>query len=197
MLIYGLDPTTGTLETNGLWPIIMAEMTMLCMANPNENMRFFIFPCAIKAKFYPILLFALFTLMSGFKIQFDVLSGILYGFIHHFILKDKLTLTDNMAKKIEGCFPFNLLKKIKGYVPAASSGLPFSSVAITSSSVGNYTSQNDTSFESSENRNSSANTSQSSSSGGFKAFTGKGVTVGGSLGLNNSEYEGINQNNNN
>ena len=37
-------------ENNGLWPIIMSELTLLCMMNPESPMRVFFFPCEVKAK---------------------------------------------------------------------------------------------------------------------------------------------------
>ena len=88
-------------ENSGLWPIIMAEMTLLCMANPDSPMRLFFFPCVIKAKFYPFLLFGFFMLMSGFQIQFDVFAGILYGVFYHFVLRNKVQISDSFAKKCE------------------------------------------------------------------------------------------------
>ena len=37
----------------GLWPILMCDLTLICLRNPESNMRFFFFPCNIKAKYYP------------------------------------------------------------------------------------------------------------------------------------------------
>lgn len=185
VLIMGL--TNEGVETNGLWPIIMAEITMLCMANPDALMRFFLFPCTIKAKYYPFLLFGLFTLFSGFQIQFDLFAGIIYGVFHHYVLKDKLTLSDEVAQKLEKCIPFSLIKKINGFVPVGSSSLPFS--IVVTNNAGGSTIQNDSTTETN-----STQSSKSSNSNSFKAFSGKGVTVGGSLGLSNGDYEGISQN---
>ncbi len=182
-LVIGITPYG--VETNGLWPIIMAEITMLCMANPDANMNIFLFPCQIKAKYYPFLLFALFTLFSGFQIQFDLLSAVFYGVFHHYVLKDKLTLTDNASKRLEGCFPFNLIKRVKGFVPVGSSQLPFAMVYANSN--GGSSVQNDSVIR-------SADDSTSSGSSSFKAFSGKGVSVGGTLGLTKGDYEGISQN---
>lgn len=183
VLVYGIS-MLGGVEANGLWPIIMAEITMLCMANPNENMKIFIFPCLVKAKYYPFLLFGFFTLLSGFQVQFDVLSGILYGVLHHFVLKDKLTLTDRMAKRLEDCIPFRFIKKIRGYVPMSSSGLPFSTVRVAENS-----SSIDDNDDTVDNSNSRTDRNKY-----FKAFKSKGVTVGGSLDTSTSEYENVSQN---
>lgn len=93
-------------ENSGMWPVIMAEMTLLCLANPDSPMRMFMLPCEIKAKYYPFVLFGLFVLMNGFRIQFDVLSGILFGLLHHFVIKNKLQLTESCISRLEGCVPF-------------------------------------------------------------------------------------------
>ena len=170
----------GQVENNGLWPIIMAELTLLCMTNPEIPMRVFFFPCEVKAKFYPLVLFFLFMLLNGMKIDFGVLSGILYGFLYHYLLRNRLQISDQFIQKLEMSFLFKWMVKFNGFVSLNNSISPSIPVVIApvNSNISN------------ENNSQSGNT-------GFTAFSGKGVAVGGSLGLQSGEYSGVSQNSNN
>lgn len=170
----------GQVENNGLWPIIMAELTLLCMTNPEIPMRVFFFPCEVKAKFYPLVLFFLFMLLNGMKIDFGVLSGILYGFLYHYLLRNRLQISDQFIQKLEMSFLFKWMVKFNGFVSLNNSISPSIPVVIAPVNSG----------VSNENNNQSGNT-------GFTAFSGKGVAVGGSLGLQSGEYSGVSQNSNN
>ena len=181
--ILSLNAAGYSVENNGLWPIIMAEMTLLCMANPESPMRLFFFPCEIKAKFYPFILFALFMVMSGFQIQFDLFAGIIYGVIYHFLLRNRIAISDSFAKKCEDSFIFRWMKNFKGFVPANNSGQPVVMVRGT----GSYSTGSTASEE-----NSAPSSNQPTT---FQAFRGKGVAVGGSLGTTNGDYQGLSQNN--
>ena len=66
----------GVVRNEGLWPILLCDITLLCLSNPNENMQFRFFPCVIKAKYYPLFLFLIFTIISGFNIDFESMCGI-------------------------------------------------------------------------------------------------------------------------
>ena len=176
-------------ENNGLWPIIMAEITLLCMANPNTPMRLFFFPCELQAKFYPFILFAFFVLISGFQIQFDLFAGILYGIIYIYLLKNKMNISDSFAKKCEGCFMFKWMKDFQGFIPVGS-GQPVVMIRNTGATAveqtGNVGENNAPTAMNNVNNNNNPS--------GFKAFQGKGVAVGGTLGLENGDYQGISQN---
>ena len=91
----------GKVENNGIWPLIMGELTLLCMTNPEVPMRVFFFPCEVKAKYYPIVLFFLFVMFNGMQIDFGVLSGIIYGFLYHYLLRNRLQISDQFIQKLE------------------------------------------------------------------------------------------------
>ena len=171
----------GGVENNGLWPIIMAELTLLCMTNPEIPMRVFFFPCEVKAKYYPIVLFFIFMLFNGMHIDFGVLSGILYGFLYHYLLRNRLQISDQFIQNLEASFLFKWMVKFNGFISLNNSMSP--SIPVVIAPV------NNNSNISNEN-NQSGNT-------GFTAFSGKGVAVGGSLGLQNGEYSGVSQNSTN
>ena len=84
----------------------MCDLTLLCLSNPKEAMKIFIFPYIIKDKYYPFLLFLFFTFISGFNIDFEVLCAIGFGFLYHFYLKNRLQISNNFILKAENSFLF-------------------------------------------------------------------------------------------
>ena len=159
----------GYVENDGLWPIIMAELTLLCLCNPDIEMRFMFLPCVVKAKYYPILLFGFFTLLNQFQLNFGVLSGIIYGFLYHKYLKNMLVVSDSFINRLENCFVFNWMTKVKGYMKCNNNSVQ----NITISNVSNNIDDN--------NNNNNNNNNK-----GFVPFSGKGVTVGSSQNASNN-----------
>lgn len=156
----------GGVRNEGLWPIIMSEITLLCMSNPEAGMHFFFFPCEIKAKYYPFVLFGIFTLLSNFHIDFEVLSGILYGVLYHFYLKNHLQISDSFVQKLENHSLFKWMTMKNSFIFSNSIGpcIPID------------------------------NLSRGSSSSGFSAFKGKGISVGSSPDTGKNGYSNINAN---
>lgn len=177
----------GRVENNGLWPIIMSELTILCMANPESTMRLFLFPCDIKAKYYPFCLLIFFTVMGG-GIQFDVFSGVINGVLYHFVIKNRLSLSDTFILKCEECIVFKWLKKVPGFISLtkASSILPIS--------IPQTSSPNTSNNESNANAPSSFTNVSPPTGKGYSSFSGKGTTLGGSYGTGKGEYQGVSQN---
>ena len=181
-LVLTLNIIMGKVENNGIWPLIMGELTLLCMTNPEVPMRVFFFPCEVKAKYYPIVLFFLFVMFNGMQIDFGVLSGIIYGLLYHYLLRNKLQITDQFIQKLEISFLFKWMIKLNGFVSLSNSFNPNIPVVIAPSN-------NNVEISSSENIQ--------NPNSGFSAFRGKGVAVGGSLGINNGEYSNVSQNSSN
>ena len=162
-------------ENSGLWPVIIAEITVLCFANSNNPVRILSLPCEIKAKFYPIILFVFFIILNQFQIQVDLIVGIIYAILHHYILRNRIFISDGFVLKCEGFFLFRWLRYVPGFIPCGnvlpvptSSNQTVSDVVISSSAT-----------ESENNNN-------------FKAFRGKGISIGGSLGSSTGEYHDLN-----
>ena len=65
--------TMRGLRNKGLWPIVMCDLTLICLSNLEANMRFFVFSCNIKTKYYPLFLFAFFILLNNFNIDIELL----------------------------------------------------------------------------------------------------------------------------
>jgi membrane associated rhomboid family serine protease len=114
----------GAIEVKsaGLWPLIMAELTLLSLANPENPVALFFLPCQFPAKYYPWALLAFFTIMNPQSFQFDILCGILYGYLYFYYLRNYLTLTNETANNWEKKFIFKFLMKFNGFVTLAQTG---------------------------------------------------------------------------
>ena len=110
-------PSILNFPSSGLWTIILLDITLLCLANPDSDLRMFLIPCPIKARFYPWALFGFFTVINGFRIiQFDILAGILYGYAYFYFLKNKIQFSESCLIKLQGCFLCNKLSGINGII---------------------------------------------------------------------------------
>lgn len=162
-----LNYYNGKVENSGLWPIIMAELTLLCMSNPESLMRLFFFPCEIKAKFYPFILFSIFLILN-FQIDFGVLSGIIYGLLYHFFFRKYLQIPNKFVEIIEKSFIGSFLGKFKKFIPSNNN------IPVRIENTINKISKN-------VNK--------------FVPFKGEGIKVGGSYGTKEGDYDGVKQNN--
>lgn len=100
----------------GLWPYIIAEITIRCMKDPEAQMMFFFFPWPIKAKFYPWVLIGFFFLINMGSIQIDFIIAILYGYLYHYKLKSKLEFSIDFIRRWENRFPFKSLQGFDGFI---------------------------------------------------------------------------------
>ena len=94
----------GKIDNSGMWPYIICELTLLSLSNPNYYIKFLFFP-EFKAKFYPILVLSVFCVLNTLIIDIEVICGIIYAFIYHFLIKKKLKISNNLVRRIEniGC----------------------------------------------------------------------------------------------
>ena len=102
-------------RNDGLWPILLCDLTLLCLSNPEEPQKFYFFSFTLKAKYYPLFLFAFFTIISGFRIDLEILCGIGFGFLFHFHLKKKLLLSNDFVNIIENSPLCKWMKNLKGF----------------------------------------------------------------------------------
>jgi len=152
--------TTSGIRNEGLWPILLCDLTLLCLSNPLEPMRFFFFPCVIKAKYYPFVLFLIFTVLSGFHIDFEIFCGIGFGFLYHYYLKNKLNISNNFAMKIENSILFRWMKNKKGFINMGGVGIP-----VLQNNLANV-------------RNVNIGGNEDDNKRSLNAFKGKGIAVG-------------------
>lgn len=96
---------TDGIPTYGLWPVLITEIVIRCNKNPDALTRFCMIPCEFKQKFYPWVIFALFSLFSQF-VMYDLIVGMMVGYLRKIYLDVyrvlKFTvISDETAKKIE------------------------------------------------------------------------------------------------
>lgn len=161
-MVLKMKITMSGIRNEGLWPILMCDLTLLCLSNPEQDMRFFFFPCIIKAKYYPLVLFAIFTVLSGFNIDFEILCGIGFGFIYHYYLKNKLEISNSFALKVENSFLCRWMANKNGFISINHTGSTEIPINLE-------------------------NISNSTPTRSFSAFQGKGVAVGSSDGSTTRE----------
>ena len=104
------------INNSGIWPIIICEITLLCLNNPDSKIKFLFRPCPLKAKYYPIFILSLFILINKFRINYGIVSGFLYGIIYYYLFQNKFHLSDETIKKIENSFFCKCLIGFGGFV---------------------------------------------------------------------------------
>lgn len=128
------SPTLKAEKNSGLWGIVMCEMTLLCVSNPESPMKLLLLPFTVKAKIYPIILVLIFVLSNYLEIDVDIISGIIYGLIYFYFLKSKLQISDSFVQKLETSALFKWMGNIKGFISVThiSNGMPISITKISS-----------------------------------------------------------------
>ena len=109
-LIYFLFLKNNTVEknsinSNGLWPYIICEVTINCLISPENEIFLPFIPYGIKSKFFPIIILLIFFIFGGFEIS--VFISVIYGFIYSFLLSKYLEISDDKIINIENkCFKY-------------------------------------------------------------------------------------------
>jgi len=160
---YALYETYKTASI-GLWPIIICEMTLLCFNNPDSKIIFIVMPFPIKAKYYPIFIIIVFTLINNFRLNFQIISGFLYGIIYYYLFQNRLNISDDTIKKLENSYLCKGLTGLNGFI-----------------SIDNINNYNPTSGEV-QTMNSIDSHNQ------FSPFHGKGIQVG-----SNNDYVAVHE----
>ena len=103
-------------NNNGLLPIIICEITLLCLNNADLTINFLYKPCPIKAKYYPLFIIIIFTLINNFRINYEIISGFVYAFIYYYIIQNRFYFSDETIKKLEKSFCCKCLFGFSGFV---------------------------------------------------------------------------------
>ena len=123
-----INPEIKAKKNCGLWGIVMCEMILLCVSNPESPMKLLLLPFTVKAKIYPIILVLIFIVSNYLEIDVEIISGIIYGLIYFYYLKTKLQIPDSFIQKLETTSLFKGMSTIKGFISVThiSNGLPIS-----------------------------------------------------------------------
>ena len=96
----------------GIMPAVLAEITILSFANPNNLVTFLKIPLDFRAIYYPFILFFVFLLINLFCFKIDALCGLIFGIIFFYYLRPYLVISNDLILKIESCFPLNYIKQL-------------------------------------------------------------------------------------
>jgi membrane associated rhomboid family serine protease len=108
----------------GLWPLIMADITISCTESPDREVMFFFIPYPIQSKYYPWVLIGFFTLLN-FNLQFDLLCGILFGYLYTYKLKDLVNFSNQFVSKVENSLLCKYVRDQPSFVPSNASNTAF------------------------------------------------------------------------
>ena len=108
--------------------ILMCEMTLLCVNNPESPMKLLFLPYTVKAKIYPLVLIVIFFISNFFKLDVEIISGAIYGLIYYYFLKSRLQISDTFVQNLEISSFFKWLSGVSGFISVThiSSGMPIS-----------------------------------------------------------------------
>ena len=106
----------GVVSNCGFLPVIMCEITLLCICNPNTKIKFLTIPWEFKAKYYPFIWLIVFCLVNNYHNDIEILMGIIYAFLYQNFLRRYLNIPDSLIEKMENNFCFNWMLKITGFV---------------------------------------------------------------------------------
>lgn len=148
------------IESDGLWPYIMMEMTVLCLANPDNNMNIFCIPYQIKSKYYPFSML-IFLFIINFSIRFDFIAGVFYGFIYVFYLKNSLEIPEQKIEYIENLMIFNSVRESPSFIKKSKIDASF----LLGNNMNNYNEYNN--YDNNNQRNN-----------GYTPYSGMGTQVG-------------------
>ena len=100
-------------NNNGVGGIIMCDMILLCLCNPDSPLKLFFLRLT---KIYTIILVLMFLFANCFEIDADIISGVIHGHIYFYFLRTKLSISDSLVIKFEHHRNLNWLKNIKGFI---------------------------------------------------------------------------------
>lgn len=160
-LIMGSNTSVLRIPSAGLWPVLISEITMLCLANPDNQVSMFFIPIQFSSRYYPWILFGFFCLIN-MSIRFDMLTGIIYGYLFFNYLRSKIQFNDNMIMNVEEYGIVKYFAKFTGF-------------------IGLQVSTGYSGFSTNYQQVEGQQTYQSRSNMDVNAFKGKGTVVGKSM----------------
>ena len=106
----------GITSNCGFWPVIMSEITLLCICNPYTKVKFLFLPWEFSAKYYPIIWTIVFCSFNNYNNDIELFSGILFAFIYQYVLRYCLNIPDKFIEKMENNICCKWMLKITGFV---------------------------------------------------------------------------------
>ena len=106
----------GAVRNCGFLPVIMCEITLLCICNPNTKVKFLSIPFEFKAKYYPFIWLLVFCCVNNYHNDIEIFTGIIFAFLYQWKFKHYLNIPDSFIEKMENNFCFKWMLKIRGFV---------------------------------------------------------------------------------
>ena len=103
-------------NNSGIWPIIICETTLLCLNNPDSKIKFLFVPSPIRAKYYPFIIIILLILINNFRVNFQIISGLIYGIIYYYLLQNKCNISEETSINLENKCCFRCLIGLHGFM---------------------------------------------------------------------------------
>lgn len=127
LLSFAMGPTYLVQPVQGLWPMIMACLTMRSLGKPDEQTQLAGGVLSIPNKWYPFFLIAILSLFSG-AIMWDMLVALAFGFAHERFQIDRLVVGRQWVDTLERratCLSGRLGRTLGGdWVPTGGAPLP-------------------------------------------------------------------------
>ena len=101
---------------------MMADMVIRNYQDPERPVNFFCCPLALRAKFTHWCFFVSLSIIF-LKIRFDLLAGIIVGYMHIFKLMAWTVISKSAGEAAENWIIFRCFSKFKNYIETSESGL--------------------------------------------------------------------------
>ena len=106
----------GKVRNCGFWPVIMCEITLLCICNPNTRVKFLSIPWEFSAKYYPIIWLLIFCCFNNYNNDIEVFTGILFAFIYQYGLRYYINIPEKCIESMENSCCCTWMLKLTGFV---------------------------------------------------------------------------------
>lgn len=100
---------------SGFWLILFSLITIECLLVPDQPRRIMFIPLEIPSKYYPLILYAFFSLFSGPELSFAISIGIGYLYMKGYL--DKLMISSYYFENMESPSGiFHSISRTRGWV---------------------------------------------------------------------------------
>jgi hypothetical protein len=127
LYVFGM-PEALMWDCSGFWTVIFSLITVDCMKTPDVPRRLMCLPWDIPAQYFPLAMYAFFSVFGRFELSFLVAIGVGYAYSKGHLEKVKLTdeylesledsngLLYNTSRNTTGWI-FNIRQDVAGYAP--------------------------------------------------------------------------------
>mmetsp|Transcript_134749 Transcript_134749/g.430562 ORF Transcript_134749/g.430562 Transcript_134749/m.430562 type:complete len:344 (+) Transcript_134749:62-1093(+) len=163
--------------SQGLWPLIIADLTISLLGDPNGSTSFWGL-VTVPNKWYPIALVSFFCVLSGLKPLWDMIAAVMVGYAYMYFTLERFMPSPSRAAKLEriGCCRQGRFSLLGAPWVAATSTPGFGDDPADR----RYATLSDFGRTSGQQLTTQGGGGRSAGGGGgpFQAFSGAGITLG-------------------